>query len=140
MATDTLLDGYVYTGDVSPADYGGRWLGVSADTLGHVIEVIGAADLAQPAWEPDGSDNDYCIVQSGDIYVHGHNEIRRALDSCGWHIRGIADRTQRRAMMLDAYVSYYGYDVAEDFDGRYQQRMSADDESAVLAQVNRWAR
>lgn len=128
---DKEIPGYVYVGDVNVADYGGKWIGVTRENCGHVIEVLGA----------DNFDDGKCLVTSGDIFVRGHVEMRQAIESCGWDIRGIEDRTQRQAMMLEAYHGYYGADLDEDFMGRHEEWLNADDgDDAVIAQANRWAR
>lgn len=130
---NTEIPGYVYIGDVgSVADCGGRWIGVGrGDTLGHIIEVIGAGEFR-------GGDEEGAIITAGDIHVRGHVEMRQAIDSCGWAIRGLRDRDHRRAMLLDAYVGHHGFDVGEDFDGRHEARVMTDAEA--IEQANRWAR
>ena len=129
MTTETHdIPGYVYSGDVSPLEYGGRWFGVTPDNIGHVIEVIGMDDL--------GTD-DYALVESKHIFVRGHVEMRQAIESCGWEIRKQENRDIRRAMMLDAYFGYYGGDTDQDFGGDYSERVTTDD--ALTAQLNRWA-
>ena len=136
MTTETHdIPGYVYSGDVSPLEYGGRWFGVTPDNIGHVIEVIGIADLRQPAWEADSPE--YAIIESKHIFVRGHVEMRQAIESCGWEIRKQENRDIRRAMMLDAYFGYYGGDTDQDFGGNYSERVTTDD--ALTAQLNRWA-
>ncbi len=129
---NTEIQGYYYSGDCgSVADYGGKWIGITKDNLGEVIEVIGMSDLE------DGDDNG-AIIQAGSIYVRGHVEMRAAIDSCGWDILSIADRAQRHGAMLEAYVGYWGFDTRQDFGGPYEMRVMDDD--AAIEQANRWAR
>ena len=123
------IPGYVYSGDVSPADYGGRWYGVTRDNCGHVIDVIGAGDL-------EDGDEHGGIIRSAHIYIRGHNQVRDALRSVGWDWRD-GDRDARRAMILDAVYGYNGADSDEDFGGPYELRVTSDEDA--IAQANRWA-
>jgi hypothetical protein len=134
---NTEIPGYYYSGDVgSVADYGGRWIGTTKENCGEIIEVIGMSDL-------EDGDAKGAIIQAGSIYVTV-SRMRQALQGAGWPPiqtpagRSEVNRVQRRAMMLEAIVSYWGFDVRSDFGGPYELRVL--DNNAAIEQANRWAR
>jgi hypothetical protein len=136
MARD--IPGYEYFGDVD-IRYGGKYICARkpeyrySGNVGHVIEVL------------DGSyfEDGKARVIAGYIYTgRDISEWRRAIKSCGYlgSMRSIAPHA-RRLLLLDAIHSYYGADTETDmYNGPHDVAVDPDDEDAIYAAVERFAR